>query len=141
MSSRIEDEAACAALTVAFAYYADRRMYREVADLFSQDGKFKRPGLEVQGRTDLFDTMALRPAGIEARHFCAAPMFLSVSEAAIEAVTYFTMYVAEAVETGLPVLGPPAVVGEYRDTFVRTGEGWRIGSRESVPAMIPKAAG
>ena len=134
--NQLEDSAACASLAAAFAYYVDHRMYRELADLFTENGTFVRPGLAVHSRKELFDSFSARTAEMETRHVCTPPVFLSISETEAEAVTYFTMYQAAAVEIGLPVFDGPAAVAEYRDHFVKTDQGWRIASREGVPAMI-----
>jgi hypothetical protein len=45
-------------------------------------------------------------------------------------VCYFTLYRRDGVdEGGAPLEGQPQIVGEYRDHFVRTAEGWRISHR------------
>ncbi|GGZ15176.1 nuclear transport factor 2 family protein [Novosphingobium colocasiae] len=138
-SQHFEEKAACAALITAFAYYVDRRMYRELADLFTEDGSFQRPGLSVRSREELFASMSARTTEIETRHVCTAPMFTSISDDRAEAVTYFMMFQAAGVETGLPSFESPAAVAEYRDTFAKTDDGWRIASRVGVPAMIHKS--
>lgn len=139
MAVEFDDKMACAALVTAFSYYVDRRQYRDLADLFAEDGSFERAGLSAASRQEIFEAMSARSTAIETRHVCAAPMFLSVTETEITAVTYFLMFQASAVETGLPVYEGPAAVAEYRDRFVKTAMGWRIAARSGVPAMIHKS--
>ena len=42
---------------------------------------------------------------------------------------YFTLYRADGVDGAVAPMTGPAMVGEYRDRFVLTDEGWRIAHR------------
>ena len=59
-----------------------------------------------------------------------------ISRGEARGTTYFTFYSAASSANGDAVpLDGPAVVGEYRDRFVLTEHGWRLGERVVAPTF------
>ncbi|NHN36523.1 nuclear transport factor 2 family protein [Pseudomaricurvus alcaniphilus] len=136
-SFTIEDEMACIRLSNEFAYYLDHKQYTKAAALFTEDGVFERPGASAKGRSQIVAFYEARPVSPVSWHMCGSPVFISVKEDEAEAITPFTLYHAKPVENGLPQLGSgPAAIAEFKDTYRRTVEGWKIHSRKAAPVLV-----
>ena len=61
---RLEDEAACARLCVAFANHLDARDYPRVLDLFTEDGSLDRMGTLLTGRREIAGFLDARPSAV-----------------------------------------------------------------------------
>ena len=128
-------ERACERLVVAYAHYVDHGQASLIADLFTEDGRWSAPGVEMLGRKQLRAGFARREAnqGRMSRHVCTN--FLCDVQDAQHAsgVVYLTLYRHDGPEGRLSSpLEAPVLVGEYQDQFVHTGEGWRMASRSLV---------
>jgi hypothetical protein len=137
---RPDDEAECAKLANAFAYYLDRNMGKELAALFTGDGEFKRPGLVVKGHAEFIAWAERRQAEAETRHIASPPFFISGDTGTAKSVSYFTAYRARKTDAPLPEYDGPVGVAEYHDEFRKTEEGWRIARRKVFVVMTPPAA-
>jgi ketosteroid isomerase-like protein len=125
-------ERACEKLVVAYTHYVDHGQASRIADLFTEDGRWTAPGVEMCGREQLRAGFARREAnqGRMSRHVCTN--FLCEVHDAHHAsgVVYLTLYRHDgAVDRRSSPLKAPALVGAYRDRFVCTEEGWRMASR------------
>ena len=133
----IEDERACAGLVASFAYYVDHARYEELADLFTRDGSFSRPGVSAQGRQQILECWSLRPITTTVtRHVCTMPVFTAWSETEVKSVSYATMYSAEPGTGPFPRFKTPAALVEYHDTFGKAAGQWKISKREVVVVML-----
>ncbi|MDG2048868.1 MAG: nuclear transport factor 2 family protein [Myxococcota bacterium] len=126
-------ERACERLVVAYTHHVDHGQASRIPELFTQDGRWSAPGIEMLGREQLRSGFARREAnrGRMSRHVCTN--FLCEVEDAEHAsgVVYLTLYRHDgAVDRRTSPLESPVLVGEYRDRFVRTREGWRMASRQ-----------
>jgi SnoaL-like domain len=129
--------AACVRLVAGFAYLVDQRRYDELADLFTDDGVFERPGTRAQGRAGILAFMAARPETMDTRHVCSVPFFEELTADRASLRTYVTMFHGQADPQG----GPTAVAGsagvvEFHDICVRAADGWRILHHKSHVAMV-----
>ncbi|MGH8150451.1 MAG: nuclear transport factor 2 family protein [Steroidobacteraceae bacterium] len=129
-------ERACARLVLRSIRAFDERDWQGYASLFTQDGVFIRanaPGEPLTGREAIRVALAARSASRLTRHFCTNIEIDVLDARHARGLCYLLLYAGDA---SLPesVAGRPADgvqrVGEYRDTFVRTEDGWRIGRRE-----------
>lgn len=125
------DELAIRTLIVRLAQYADGLgTVDEYADLFTSDAQWLMPGAPRIGREDIREGSAQRRAeggvgpGSNTRHMIAgtAMEFRSADEAVAD--SYWMFFVNTDVQAEL------RLVGHYRDTAVRTVDGWRIARRE-----------
>jgi hypothetical protein len=128
LTSRLEDEAACARLCVDFANHLDAQRYAAVLDLFTEGGTLDRMGTVFAGRVALEGFLASRPTDVMTRHLCTN---IRVHFDAFDVATGFccVLFFQARVEAGVQnALGPPSIV-EYHDRFRRTAAGWRIEER------------
>ncbi len=129
-------ERACARLILRSIRVFDERNWAAYAQLFTADGVFVRanqPDEPLIGREAIRDALAARPAGRLTRHLCTNIEIEALGTEHARGRCYLVLYAGDASQRD-SVAGRPADdvqrVGEYHDTFVRTGEGWRIGRRE-----------
>ncbi len=114
----LDDERTCAGLVAAFAYFVDHGLYGDLADLFTSDVSFSRPGVSAQGREEILECWSLRPVTATViRHVCTTPVFTAWSENDAKSVRYATMYSAEPGPGPFPQFRHPAVLIEYHDSF------------------------
>ena len=131
-----EVERACAKISIAFANAIDRYDYDAVIALFARDGILDRWGNAIQGHAALRQWLDSRPRDVTTRHVCTNIIVERVSHGEARGTTYFTFYSAASAAKGDAVpLDGPAVVGEYRDRFVLTEHGWRLGQRVVAPTF------
>ncbi len=134
------DEAAiereCARLVLASLRAFDERDWPRYASFFTADGVFIRanaPGEPLIGRDAICAALAQRPASRLTRHLCTNLDIEVLDAGQARGFCYLLLYAGDASLPETPA-GRPADsiqrVGEYRDTFVRTEEGWRISRRE-----------
>jgi 3-phenylpropionate/cinnamic acid dioxygenase small subunit len=125
------DELAVRSLIVRLAQYADGLgSVDEYAELFTVDAEWLMPGSPRYGREDIRRGSAERRAeggvgpGSNTRHMIAgtAMEFRSPDEAVAD--SYWMFFVSTNTRAELKL------VGHYRDTAVRTSDGWRVARRE-----------
>ena len=136
---RVQIERECQRLVTAYCHYVDHGEAERVADLFSEDGVWASPELTMDGREQVRKGFARRQANVGrmSRHVCNNLLVDVIDEEHAEGIVYLTLYRHDG-EDGrrLSPLEGPALVGEYRDRFVRTPEGWRIARREIAISFL-----
>ncbi len=134
-AERLLIERECARLVTLYCHYVDHGEAERVAELFSKDGRWVSAQVTMDGVEQIRSGFARRQANAKrmSRHVCNN-LHVEVQDADhAEGCVYLTLYRHDGEEgRALSPLEGPAMVGEYRDTFVRTGEGWRIANREIV---------
>ena len=132
---RLWIERECARLVTLYCHYVDHGEAERVAELFSKDGRWVSAQVTMDGVEQIRSGFARRQANAKrmSRHVCNN-LHVEVQDADhAEGCVYLTLYRHDGKEgRALSPLEGPAMVGEYRDTFVRTAEGWRIATREIV---------
>lgn len=132
-------ERECARLVTAYCHFVDHGEAARVADLFSEDGVWKSPEVTMQGREQLQQGFARRQANVErlSRHVCNNLLLDVIDRDHAEGTVYLTLYRHDG-EKGRNIspLEQPELVGEYRDSFVRTEDGWRIANREIAVSFL-----
>jgi ketosteroid isomerase-like protein len=140
---RLMIERACERLVTEYCHVIDHGEAARVAELFTEDGVWASPENTMTGREAIRASFQRRQnlTSRLSRHVCCN-LLVEVEDADhATGVVYLTLYRHDS-ETGRRV-GPsaaPEIVGEYRDAFVRTGEGWRF-SRRDVGVTFSAAAG
>lgn len=123
----------CARLINLYANLNDAGRWEEVAALYAADGLMTRPtapDAPIVGREALLASFLARPPRAS-RHVVGNIVVEVESETSASAYSVILLFTGAAGEDGgLPVKdeGGP-LVGDYRDRFVLTGDGWRFSER------------
>lgn len=134
-SDKLSIERDCERLVTAYCHFIDHGEAERVADLFSEEGCWISAEATLEGREGIRKAMAARQAnaGRMSRHVCNNLRLDIHDENSASGTVYLTLYRHDGKSgRSLAPLEGPAMVGEYRDRFVRTPEGWRISNREIV---------
>jgi ketosteroid isomerase-like protein len=121
----------CERLSIAFANNIDRRDYPAVLDLFVDDAIVDRTGTIISGKPALSAWLESRPVDIVSRHICSNIDIVQSGPGEAEGLTYFTFYKAAAAADICEIDGPE-MIGEYRDTFTLTAQGWKFLTRKII---------
>jgi len=129
---RIQIERECERLVSLYCHYVDHGEAARVAELFSENGVWRGGSVVMQGADQLREGFSARQAnrGRMSRHVCSNLVVEVLDADNARGTVYLTLYRHDG-EPGRrvsPVEGPN-FVGEYRDRFVRTAEGWRFAER------------
>jgi hypothetical protein len=138
---RLLVERACERLIIEYARRVDLGEADRIADLFTEDGRWEGTDLVLDGREAIHEWFENRGRLTRrvSRHVCTniAVEALSTSEAT--SLSYMINYRHDRPEgdTATPVpAGHPKYVGELRDSFRLTEEGWRFTSRVVSVAFL-----
>ncbi|MBW2232222.1 MAG: nuclear transport factor 2 family protein [Deltaproteobacteria bacterium] len=129
---RLLVERECERLVTLYCHYVDHGEAERIAELFSEDGRWRGPGISMVGIDQLRKGFAARQANRArmSRHVCNNFVLDVIDENEATGVVYLTLYRHDGEEErAVSPLEGPAMVGEYRDRFVRTPQGWRIADR------------
>lgn len=140
---RLLIERACERLVTTYCHYVDHGEASRIADLFTAEGVWKGPGVRMEGRGQLLKGFGAREAQAErmSLHVCHNFLCDVVDADHAEGVVYLTLYRHDGdPERKVSPLVGPAMVGEYRDRFVRTPGGWRIAERETRVSFLAEGA-
>lgn len=139
---RLLIERECERLVVDYCHFVDHGEASRIADLFTEDGVWKSPENTMKGREELLQGFGLRQANTRrmSRHVCNDFRVDVIDDDHAEGAVYLTLYRHDGDEgRRLSPLEGPQMVGEYRDRFVRTSEGWRIAHREIEVSFLSGA--
>lgn len=123
----------CTRLINLYANRNDRRAWEEVVALYTVNGLMARPTAPddpIVGQDALLAAFRARPPSAT-RHVCANIVVTVESASAASAESVILLFTGKLdPDGGLPSrdAGPP-LVGEYRDRFELTDEGWRFSER------------
>jgi hypothetical protein len=135
---RLMIEHDCGRLIVAYSHMIDFGDAGSIADLFTEDGVWESTERRLGNRAEIAESFAQRQAntGRRSRHVCTNVAIDVVSPDEATGVSYYTLYREDDVESETAELDGPAMVGDYRDRFVRTPDGWRIAHRQATAAFV-----
>jgi hypothetical protein len=137
-AARREIEAACVALSNAFAYHLDHKNYEHLVQLFTPAGVFIRTGVRLEGHAQILSTLKQRPAEQFTRHITTNFHFTSVEATRATAVFYNLSYFAFTTQRTPLAYDPQRVMLlDFLDVYTDTAAGWRFLQREARPMMIP----
>ena len=126
-------ERACARLVTEYCHFVDHGEAAKIADQFADDGVWASPRDVRTGREAIAKSFQKRQdnAARMSRHVCTNLLIDVIDENSATGVVYLTLYRHDgAPERRISPSDVPDVVGEYRDSFVRTTDGWRFKRRE-----------
>lgn len=137
---RMLDERACERLITDYTHLVDFGNAPDIADLFVEDSRWYTDDMSMDGQVGIREgfTHRQRVTRRQSRHVCTNMAVTVAGDTAI-GLSYLVNYRHDSetgvAETPAPA-GLPKYVGQYHDTFVRTGEGWRIKDRYFVTAFL-----
>lgn len=136
--ARFTIERACEQLIVAYSHLIDFGEAGRVGELFSDDGVWESAEARMGSRVEITAGFGRRQANAErrSRHVCTNVAIDVVSPTEANGVCYFTLYRADGVKGPVAPVEGPEMVGQYRDRFVLTPDGWRIAYRKAEAAFI-----
>lgn len=139
---RLAIERSCERLVVAYSHLIDFGEASRVAELFTDDGVWESAEATMQGRAGIAEGFGRRQAntGRRSRHVCTNLAVDVVSATEATGLCYFTLYRADNVSGPTATLEGPEIVGEYRDRFVLTDDGWRIVHRQASAGFVRRPA-
>lgn len=128
---------ACEDLVVAYTHYVDFGDAARVAELFTDDGVWESEQTRMEGVDELREGFGRRQGLVErtSRHVCTNFRLTMIDERTAEGLVYFTLYRHDGNDDPAPLEGP-LMVGQYRDTFVLTEDGWRFAHRRAEAAFV-----
>jgi hypothetical protein len=119
-------------LVIEHTYRNDSGRPDTVHELYTEDGELELQGTTLRGRKAIQEwgeKLAKNPPWRVIRHVCGNMRFVADGPDAAEGITILTVYM---VAGSGPATTIPLQVGEDRDRYVRTKDGWRIVSRRWV---------
>jgi len=139
---RLAIERECARLVTAYCHHVDHGEAERIAGLFSEGGVWRSPEASLEGREQIRSAFARRQAmsGRTSRHVCTNLLVNVIDADHAEGVVYLTLWRHDGEPGRIAPLERPELVGEYRDRFERTPEGWRFARREVVVSFLRAAS-
>ncbi|GAA0320280.1 hypothetical protein GCM10009087_33240 [Sphingomonas oligophenolica] len=128
----------CTRLINHYAVLNDQARWEEVVALYTDDGLMTRPtapDAPIIGREALLASFFSRPPRVS-RHIVGNIVVTVEDAMSASAFSMILLFTGAIVEDGLPVAGAP-LVGEYRDRFALTPEGWRFSERRGALSFRP----
>lgn len=127
-------ERKCVCLMTAYCTHLDARDADAFLDLFTEDLVWARaqpPGLEYRGREAMRHFFDERAAVRRNYHLVLNPRVTVLGPDTAEGVSMLLVIDGPAGDGIIPVpMGGVSLLGEYRDSYVRQPDGWRIARRE-----------
>ncbi len=136
-------ERECARLVTRYCHFVDHGEASKIAELFTDDGVWASPENTMTGRAEIARGFAARERNKRrmSRHVCNNLLVEVLDAASAQGVVYLTLFRHDGEEgRRISPVGPPTVVGEYRDTFEKTVDGWRFKRREFVASFAQPQA-
>jgi hypothetical protein len=136
---RLRIERECQWLVTAYCHYVDHGEARRVGELFTDDGVWAGPGVRMEGREQLEAGFGRRQDQSErmSRHVCNNFLCDVIDADHAEGTVYLTLYRHDGdPDRAVSPLDGPEMVGEYRDRFERTRDGWRIAERTTHVSFL-----
>jgi hypothetical protein len=130
---RIEIERECERLMVQYCHFVDHDEAAKIAGLFIEDGVWKSVDVTMEGRARILQGFQKRQDNKRrmSRHVCNNVLIDVISETEAVGVVYINLYFHDG-EEGRPHSTTDCLqkLGEYRDQFVKTDQGWLFARRE-----------
>jgi ketosteroid isomerase-like protein len=125
-------ERECQRLVTLYCHYVDHGEAARIADLFAEDGVWESQEATMTGRDEIRKRFQYRQNQTErmSRHVCNNLLLNIINETEVTGTVYLTLYRHDGKEgRRFSRLDGPEMVGEYRDRFVKTLDGWRFSYR------------
>ena len=128
-SALLEAEATCRHLLARFIDHYDRGEADACAELFTDDAEWTHAGTRVVGRAAVTAELHARPADPPARHLVTSFFLDDAAEDDATGRAQLVLFHTRVDEAGRRH-GEVKGVGEFRTTFRRTSDGWRLRTHE-----------
>ena len=128
-------ERECERLVMQYCHYVDHDEGSKIADLFTADAECKLTQVAMKGQDKIRQIFQKREdnKGRKSRHVCTNLLIDVVSPEEAYGTVYIILYFHDGEpERERSTTDCLQKLGEYRDRFVKTAEGWRFASREMV---------
>jgi hypothetical protein len=128
----LDIERECEHLVKLYCHYVDHGQAERVGELFAKDGVWRGSQQEYHGLDEIQQALKTRQANQErmSRHICTNVLIEAVDSDHATGTAYLIVYRHDGkIGREVSPLPGPDVVGEYRDKFVRTSDGWKIQER------------
>jgi len=138
-TERLEIEAECYRLVTAYCHYVDHGEAGRIAELFTDDGIWASAESTMNGKEAVREGFIRRENNRArmSRHVCNNFLLHEVNDKEARGIVYLTLYRHDGKEgRQFSPLEGPVMVGEYRDHFVKTKDGWRIKHREAEASFL-----
>lgn len=116
----------CTNLVYGYAYHRDQFNAEEFSNLFTEDAHLTVLSNSWQGRDAIRERIVQLKNGSTIRHEMSTIYIQVIDTHHATGVSYATLYSAPA---GVDTVTGPSLIGEYRDEFLLTDEGWKIAKR------------
>lgn len=127
-------ERACERLQIEYCHLVDHGNASRIADQFTAEGVWTSPDNTMTGRAEIEAGFLRRERAVHrrSRHVCTNALIEVKDENNATGVVYLTLHRHDDREDPARTRPSevPDIVGEYRDTFIRTPDGWRFSRRE-----------
>lgn len=135
------DQRACEALITRYTHLIDLGEGAEVADLFTETGVWTSGDDTHEGRAALTEFFGRERGHTKSRHVSSNTAVTRTGDDSAEGLSYFTLYRYNEEKPRVPDLDDqPVILGQYRDRFVRTADGWRIDHRQAEVGFVRRSA-
>ena len=127
-------ERECERLINQYCLFVDFGEASRIAELFTEDGQWINESIRMEGQEGIRKWFSKRQDVTRrtSRHLCTNVLITMVDEDHATGICYLINYRHDSRTGEAEVPAPsdaPKFVGEYRDTFVRTPDGWRFQTR------------
>ena len=141
-SERLQIERECERLVSRDCHFVDHGEAERIADRFAKEGVWVSPQVTMEGIDQVRAGFRRRQEnrGRISRHVCNNCVIDVIDQDHAEGCVYLTLYRHDGEEgRGMAPLEGPQIVGEYRDRFVRTPDGWRFARREIEVSFLRRS--
>ncbi len=131
---------ACENLIAEYCHLVDFGNASAIADLFTTNGYWSGPGVEMAGQDQIRAGFSGRQSvkRRQSRHLCTN-VLVQIDGDTATSLCYLLNFRHDS-QTGVAEVpapaGLPKYVGEYHDQFVRTSKGWRFSTRRFELAFL-----
>ena len=126
---------ACRELVMRYAVARDQRTAEAFANLFTADATLVVNGQEIRGHAQLRARLAPGAGAPDTTHLVSSVVIDPLTSTTAQGLSYVSVYLAEPTAQA-PAAARLAAVGEYRDQYRFTEDGWRIARREFTPRAL-----
>jgi hypothetical protein len=123
----------CENLILDIAWLTDHGPHSQIANLYARSGSFDKDGEVITGKAALEEMYKKRPASLFTRHVMSNIRVTVLSETEALATSYGTVFRYRSNDNAAPIppviISGPEIIAEYRDTFIKESEVWKISYR------------
>lgn len=134
-------ERACEKIITRYTHLADFGPGAEMVELFTDDAVWESGEGRYEGRDELLAFFGRDRGHTKSRHVSSNIAVTITGDDEAEAFSYFTLYRYAEEKPRVPDLDDqPVILGEYRDVFRRTADGWRLADRRADVGFVRRSA-